>query len=74
MYPGRFDARQDLATLLDALGALASAGRPAELAAELPWPPRVLLAGASPEDRAAIARAAARRGVGEAWSTPRRCR
>ena len=66
VYPGRYDARQDLGTLLDALGALASAGRPAELAPDVPWPPRVLLAGASPDDRAAIARAAARRGVGEA--------
>ena len=31
-----------------------------------PWPPRVLLAGATPDDRAALARAAAREGVGEA--------
>ena len=39
--------------------------RPAS-GADRSWPPRVLLVGASPEDRAAIARAAARRGVGEA--------
>ena len=30
------------------------------------WPPRVLLLGATPEDRASVARAAARKGVGEA--------
>ena len=35
-------------------------GGPAGLAADVPWPPRVLLVGASPDDRAAIARAAAR--------------
>ncbi len=65
VYPGRFDARHDLATLLAALAALAAAGRPPELPAEIAWPPRVLLVGASPDDRASIARAAARRGVGE---------
>ena len=81
VYPGRYDARQDLGTLLRALAALAdpagnrSAGpghgsggaaswtpRPA---ADIPWPPRVVLVGASPSDRAALARAAAREGVGE---------
>lgn len=66
VYPGRFDARQDLATLLGALGELARAGRPADLAAEASWPPRVLLIGASPDDRAAIARAASRHGAGDA--------
>ena len=39
---------------------------PAGLADGVPWPPRVLLVGASPDDRASIARAAAREGVGEA--------
>ena len=64
---GRFDARFDLATTLDALAALAGAAPPAGLpAVGSSWPPRVLLVGASPDDRAAIARAAARRGVGEA--------
>ncbi len=31
----------------------------------MPWPPRFLLLGATPDDRAAIARAAARRSLGE---------
>ena len=62
VYTGRFDARQDLATLLRALAGLAGRGRPAGLAADVPWPPRVLLIGASPDDRASLARAAAREG------------
>ena len=66
VYSGRYDARQDLPTLLRALAALAAAGRPDGLAADAPWPPRVLLVGTSPEDRAALARAAARVDVGEA--------
>ncbi|HSL34164.1 MAG TPA: glycosyltransferase, partial [Candidatus Limnocylindrales bacterium] len=66
VYTGRYDARQDLATLLRALATLAEEGRPAGLPADEPWPPRVLFAGASPADRAALARAAAREGVGEA--------
>ena len=49
------------------------AGRPPELPADVAWPPRVLLVGASPDDRASIARAAARRGVGERWRTRRVC-
>ncbi len=65
VYAGRFDARHDLATLLRALARLASAGRPSELANSEAWPPRVLLVGASPDDRAALARAAARDGVGD---------
>jgi glycosyltransferase involved in cell wall biosynthesis len=63
---GRYDARQDLRTLLRALAILAATDRPADLAAGMPWPPRVLLVGASPDDRAAIARAASGHGVGEA--------
>jgi glycosyltransferase involved in cell wall biosynthesis len=63
VYPGRYDARQDLATLLLALAALAEAGRPAELPDDVEWPPRILLLGASPEDRASLARAAARQGI-----------
>ena len=43
-----------------------AAAPPAGVESGSSWPPRVLLVGASPEDRAAIARAAARRGVGEA--------
>jgi glycosyltransferase involved in cell wall biosynthesis len=66
VYPGRYDARQDLATLLAALVSLATAGRPDGLLATVPWPPRVLLVDATPEDRAALARAAARQGVSEA--------
>ena len=65
VFSGRFDARQDLDTLLKALAALAAAGRPAGLDDGVPWPPRVLLVGASPDDRASLARAAAREGVGE---------
>jgi glycosyltransferase involved in cell wall biosynthesis len=66
IYSGRYDARQDLATLLRALAELGEVGRPDGLPDDAPWPPRVLFAGASPDDRAALARAAAREGVGEA--------
>ena len=65
VYSGRYDARQDLATLLRALEQLAAAGRPDGLGAQHAWPPRVLLVGASPEDRASLARAAARVDLGE---------
>lgn len=66
VYPGRYDARQDLGTLLRALASLTAGGRPDGLAEDVPWPPRVLLAGATPDDRAALARVASREGVGEA--------
>jgi glycosyltransferase involved in cell wall biosynthesis len=66
VYAGRYDARQDLATLFRALASLAADGRPEDLAADVPWPPRVLLVGTTPEDRAALARAAARVEVGDA--------
>ena len=65
VYAGRYDARQDLATLMTALADLGAAGRPESLSAEAPWPPRVLLVGASPDDRASVARIAAREGVGD---------
>jgi O-antigen biosynthesis alpha-1,3-rhamnosyltransferase len=84
VYPGRYDARQDLGTLLRALATLAAGtdgtrdrasadGRPRVGAraragsheASADWPPRLVLVGASPDDRAALARAAAREGVGE---------
>jgi glycosyltransferase involved in cell wall biosynthesis len=65
VYSGRYDARQDLRTLLRALAQLASAGRPPDLADDVPWPPRVLLLGTSPNDRAALAKAAAREEVGD---------
>jgi glycosyltransferase involved in cell wall biosynthesis len=65
VYSGRYDARHDLATLLRALADLGAAGRPPVLPDDVPWPPRVLLVGAPPDDRAALARAAAREGVGD---------
>ncbi len=65
VFTGRFDARLDLDTLLGALASLAAAGRPDGFDAAIGWPPRVLLVGASPDDRASIARAAARKGIGE---------
>jgi glycosyltransferase involved in cell wall biosynthesis len=65
VYTGRFDVRHDPATLLGALASLAAAGRPTELPADVPWPPRILIVGATPDDRAAIARVANRAGVGD---------
>ena len=65
VFTGRFDARLDLGTLLSALAALGVAGRPDGLATDVPWPPRILVVGASPDDRASVARAAARKGIGE---------
>jgi D-inositol-3-phosphate glycosyltransferase len=66
VYSGRFDVRHDPATLLAALGELARAGRPAALPEDVPWPPRLLIVGATPEDRASLARAALRAHVSEA--------
>ena len=65
VFTGRYDARLDHASLLGALAKLARRERPAGLDAEVPWPPRVVLAGASPDDRASIARAASRHGVSD---------
>ena len=65
VYSGRYDARQDLPTLLRALARLAATPRPVSLPAGTAWPPRVLLVGATPDDRASLARASARDGVGE---------
>lgn len=65
VYPGRYDARQDLPSLLGSLRLLADAGRPAGLDPTVAWPPRVLLMGASPDDRASLARASVREGVGD---------
>lgn len=72
VYPGRYDARQDLGTLLRALASLAEGTdgtRDRASAAAAPrqgdWPPRLVLVGASPEDRAALAKAAARERAGE---------
>lgn len=66
-YAARHDARHDLVTLTAALERLAAAGRPARLKQAMPWPPRILIAEASPADRADIGRVAARAGVGEAF-------
>ena len=52
VYQGRYDARHDLPTLLRALAILRET-----------TPTRLLLVGASPEDRASLARAARREGV-----------
>jgi glycosyltransferase involved in cell wall biosynthesis len=65
VYPGRFDARHDVGTVLRALASVAAAGRPADLAASVPWPPRVVVVGASGSDRESLGRAAAREGVAE---------
>jgi glycosyltransferase involved in cell wall biosynthesis len=66
VYSGRFEARHDLPTLLEAVARLAAAGRPAGLPADVPWPPRVLLVDASADDRASLARSAARYGLSDA--------
>ena len=67
VFSGRFDARLDLGTLLSALATLAGAGRPDGLAPDVAWPPRILVIGASPDDRASVARAAARKGIGQSF-------
>jgi glycosyltransferase involved in cell wall biosynthesis len=68
VYAGRYDARQDLGSLFEALAVLSSGGRPSALTPDVEWPPRLLLVGASPDDRAAVARAAARQGVADLLS------
>jgi glycosyltransferase involved in cell wall biosynthesis len=65
VYPGRHDVRQDAATMLAAIAGLAGAGRPADLDDDVPWPPRVLVLDATPDDRASLARIAARVGAGD---------
>jgi glycosyltransferase involved in cell wall biosynthesis len=65
VYPGRFDVRQDAVTMMASLASLSAAGRPADLLETVAWPPRILVLEATPEDRAAIARVAARHGTGE---------
>jgi glycosyltransferase involved in cell wall biosynthesis len=65
IFTGRFDARLDHGAFLGALASLAAQPRPHGLDASIAWPPQVLLAGTSPGDRASIARAALRHGVGE---------
>ncbi len=66
VYGARHDARHDLVTLTAALERLAAAGRPAKLNAGVAWPPRIVITEATPDDRADIARVAARYGVGDA--------
>ena len=65
VFTGRYDARLDHGALLGALATLAARPRPKGLDAGIAWPPQVLLVGASPDDRASIARGAAREGIGE---------
>jgi glycosyltransferase involved in cell wall biosynthesis len=66
VYFGRFDARHDVATLLQALADLEKRARPRGLPAHASWPPRLLIVGASPDHRASIAKAAARHGGADA--------
>jgi len=66
VYFGRFDARHDVGTLLRALAGLAAGARPRGLSSGLPWPPTLLIVGASPADRASLALAAGRAGVANA--------
>jgi len=66
VYFGRFDARHDVATLLRALAVLGARPRPRGLRVASVWPPQVLIVGATPDDRAALARAANRLGGGDA--------
>ena len=61
MYAGRFDARQDLPTLLDALAILGREAAPVRRGPR-DWPPRGCLVGATPDDRASLSRAAVPRG------------
>jgi len=62
VYAGRYDARQDLPTLLAALATLAAQPPPSGVPLA-DWPPRVCLVGASPEDRASLSKDALRVGV-----------
>ena len=68
VWSARHDARQDVPSLLAALQALASATRPRGLPRAEPWPPRILVVEASPADRAALARAAARADLGDTFA------
>ena len=64
VYPGRYDVRHDAPTLMAALTRLARSDRPQDLAVDAPWPPRVLVLDATPDDRAVLARVAARHEAG----------
>jgi glycosyltransferase involved in cell wall biosynthesis len=65
VYPGRHDIRQDVSTMLAALAVLGGRARPDDVPPEAPWPPRVLVLDTTPDDRAALGRAAARHGAGD---------
>ena len=65
VYPGRHDVRQDAATMLAALARLARTERPDDVDAGADWPPRILVLDTTPDDRAALARIAARVGAGD---------
>jgi glycosyltransferase involved in cell wall biosynthesis len=65
VYPGRHDIRQDAATMLGALASLGRRRRPDDLPDGVPWPPRALVLDTTPDDRAALARIAARQGAGD---------
>jgi glycosyltransferase involved in cell wall biosynthesis len=65
VYPGRHDIRHDAATMLAALASLGRRERPDDLPDEAPWPPRVLVLDTTPDDRAALARIAARHSAGD---------
>ena len=65
VYPGRHDIRQDAATMLAALARLAATERPDDVPLDATWPPRVLVLDTTPDDRAALARIAARHHAGE---------
>ena len=64
VYPGRHDVRHDATTLMAALARLARNPRPEGLASDAAWPPRVLVLDATPDDRTALARVAARHDAG----------
>lgn len=64
VYPGRHDVRHDASTLMAVLRRLARDARPDDLAPDAPWPPRLLVLDATPDDRAALARVAARHDAG----------
>jgi glycosyltransferase involved in cell wall biosynthesis len=66
VYGARHDARHDLVTLTAALARLAATRAPASLPDGAAWPPRIVITEASPDDRADIAKVAARHGVGDA--------
>ena len=65
VYFGRFDARHDVGGVVRALAGLADGPRPRGLRDDASWPPRILIVGATPDDRASLARAAGRVAAGE---------